>query len=245
MEYPDEGVGSGFRYKSEKKQGVRKSDVKRDETLLRLREVWFRFKFHGPPYDNTVYTELPILLQGIDYSAEDIRRMCIALAEFQDEKWFSVKAGYFLSALINNGKEKNYVLSVHHLVEPICRLGRSNTKNITIEGDVGERLGDGMTGGRIIVNGNADSYAGAWLRGGRIEINGDVCAQVGDCMQGGEIHINGEYLTLGDNLCGKIYYKGQPIVDHNSFHAVESSVRVNPNIKGVYLSSIRRKCGRV
>lgn len=55
-----------------------------------------------------------------------------------------------------------------------------------------DRIGEGMTDGRITVHGAAGAYLGAGMAGGRIELHGDAAAYAATGMTGGTIHIDGD-----------------------------------------------------
>jgi len=199
-------VGSKFdRYKPEEEKEVRKLDIKEDEVLKQLKAVWKKFEAPVTTLDQD-HENAVKQLRGVCYSAKDVENFSIALAEFQDERYFSYKAGVFLSALINNGKDSDYVIHTQHLKE-VSELGYKNTKKIVVNGHV---CGPGpfMEGGTIIVNGNAGPDVGAFMRGGTIIVNGNAGDKVGDGMLGGEIHIEGHYKKLSYIYGGKIYHKG-------------------------------------
>jgi hypothetical protein len=93
---------------------------------------------------------------------------------------------------------------------------------ITVKGDVGDSAGIKMSESypdarsTIIVEGNAGKKAGMIMHGGVLRIGGDCGEKTGDAMRGGEIHISGELGGIGDVQFGKIYHKGQLIVEEKS-----------------------------
>lgn len=64
-----------------------------------------------------------------------------------------------------------------------------------------DRLGDGMTHGRITVHGGAGAYLGARMTGGTIEVRGSTGAYAATGMKGGMIHITGD---AGDFLAAAL-----------------------------------------
>jgi len=224
-------IGSKFgKYRPEEEKEVRKVDVKKDEVLRQLKDAWRRY---GPrSWGVYIHEDALEAVRKISYTAADVEKFTIALAEFQNERDLSVKAGVFLSALINNGKEIDFVIHTGHLTEGINYLGYENTKNILVNGNIGDYVGeqmkggtivvngtagkyvgDGMKGGAILVNGNTDTAVGCVIRGGTITVNGNASDFVGDCMKGGEIHLNGGYGSIAETIKkGKIYHKGVLIV---------------------------------
>ncbi len=65
--------------------------------------------------------------------------------------------------------------------------------SILIDGDVfnTKRIGQGMTGGEIIVNGNVSMYVGAEMEGGSLLVKGNAASWAGQNMKGGELTIMG------------------------------------------------------
>ena len=207
------------KYKRERKEAVRAVDVKESEAFKQILEVWKRFLFAGlhPNYDIAID-----LAKGLNYSAKDVENFSIALAEFQDEAYFDHRAGMFLSALINNGKDDSYTIRVSHISRKLIYLGYKNTKNVQVYGDLnadvgygmksgllvvhGEvraRVGKEMKGGKIIINGNMEEMVGSDMNAGEIVINGDVGAYVGASLKGGKIKINGSVgYKVGEHMHG-------------------------------------------
>ena len=194
--------------------------------LEEIKKAWTKFKCDS--HNNfTNYNRALSLIKGIDYAAVDVGIFSIILAEFQDEKSFSKKTGIFLSALINNGADTDYVVNTLHLRVEIGYIGLHNTKNIVINGNSGggvgfgmqrgkilvnrhggDEVGEAMEGGVIIVNGNVGRAAGIFMKNGRIVINGGATDDIGVFMRGGVVHLNGNYVALSNAIRGgRIYYK--------------------------------------
>ncbi|MDD5172510.1 MAG: hypothetical protein PHF60_05760, partial [Candidatus ainarchaeum sp.] len=185
-------IVKGFRgYKPEEEKGVRKAEVVEDEALKKLKAAWKAC--HYSCGEHGTYRMMHEAVKTLKYSAKDIENVSVALAEFQNEVRFSEKAGLFLSALVNNGEDSEFVIHTAHFARPIGYLGYQNTKNITVDGDVGEMLGDRMDGGSIFVRGNASYYVGWMMKSGIITVGGNASHAVGTGMDGGEIHLNGDY----------------------------------------------------
>ncbi len=77
----------------------------------------------------------------------------------------------------------------------------SDTK-IVMEGDFSriKRIGEGMTGGLLLINGNVDMHIGAKMSGGKITLKGNADSWAGREMKGGELIIEGNvgyYLGAG------------------------------------------------
>ncbi len=76
---------------------------------------------------------------------------------------------------------------------------RWNQGTLTVYGDVGDRLGHGMTGGHIIVHGNAGNFAASGLRDGDILIEGNVGDFLGAPIPGERIGMNGGVVRVEGN----------------------------------------------
>jgi formylmethanofuran dehydrogenase subunit C len=64
-----------------------------------------------------------------------------------------------------------------------------------------DRIGDGMTHGRIIVHGDAGAYIGARMAGGVVHVLGSVGAYAATGMRGGMLHVAG---NAGDFLAAAL-----------------------------------------
>ncbi len=222
------------RYKAENEQAVRTADVKVDPVLQQLATAWevCRKKFahtsniHSDNEANYRYALAH--LQDKSFSASEVERFSIALASLLHEFACYSKAGIFLSALINGGKDKDYVIHTAHMEMHIYHLCYENTKNVTVIGSIGDDccegmksglmtvkgnagrdLGMSMQGGEIHVDGNVGDSCGIWLKGGRITINLDAAKNIGYHMTGGEIRVTG---NAGDK-CGEYLKGGEICVD--------------------------------
>lgn len=71
--------------------------------------------------------------------------------------------------------------------------GAADDVKIEINGNVPrvKRIGEGMSGGRILINGDVDMRCGAKMKGGIITIAGNADSWVGQEMRGGEINVQG------------------------------------------------------
>jgi formylmethanofuran dehydrogenase subunit C len=192
---------------------ARKQEVKSNPVVDEMKKAWtecgiFNFITGWQKCCGRIFKRL----EGIDCSSKDIEDFCVVLAQFQDEKEFSIKAGLFLSALIKYSKNTEFVIHTAHLVVPINYIGYRNTKDIVVVGNAGNTVGDEMRSGTITVKGNVRDYAGNEMKGGSIYVEGDVGERVGCLMDGGEIYIRGAYasiaVTIGD---GKIFHDGEQI----------------------------------
>ncbi|MFH0860864.1 MAG: hypothetical protein V1921_06650 [Candidatus Altiarchaeota archaeon] len=139
-------------------------------------------------------------------------------------------AGMFLTALINNSKTDNFEFE---LKKPVDSLGYQleDGKEITVTANLGDWLGEQMTGGKINVRGYARHHVGAEMRGGEIHVDGTIKDYAADRMTGGRIHVGeirgeytGHYMDGGtlesDGSLGQIspkYIKGDLFQDGEKF----------------------------
>jgi hypothetical protein len=205
------------KYRPEEEKAVRKVEVVEDETLKQMKEAWKELWLTAHHHLDAVR-----LVKPFEYSASDVEKFSIAIAEFQADDDFSFKAGIFLSVLINGGKENDYIIHTAHMAVPIHCIGFNNTKCIVVEGDAGGWCGQKMQGGRItvhgntanalgydmedgcvIVTGNATMLVGLSMKNGAIVVKGDAGNQVGTFMEGGSITVNGNVDdTVGEGMLG-------------------------------------------
>ncbi len=87
--------------------------------------------------------------------------------------------------------------------------GSAADTKIVMEGDFSrvKRIGEGMTGGLVMIRGNVDMHLGARMSGGKISVSGNVDSWAGREMKGGELIIEGNaayYLGSGyrGETCG-------------------------------------------
>jgi hypothetical protein len=223
-------IGGRFsRYGKEKEVTVRETEIKEDKVIEQLKVVFRRLDEAVVPTPEKFYSIALELLEGLTYSSDDVERFSLTLLEFKDEEYFREKAGIFLSALINNGRDNDYTVHTNHLGISLSYLGYKNRKNIlikgdggyglglwmesgsiSVEGDVKIHVGWNMKGGTITVKGCARDEVGRGMNDGIIRIEGDAGSSVGNFMDGGEIHLSGKFQSISkDSVGGKIYQHGR------------------------------------
>ena len=82
--------------------------------------------------------------------------------------------------------------------QKINLLGYENTKNVTIDGDLGDQTACAMRAGTFIVNGSVEEYTGLGFRGGLLHIRGSAFGSFAFDAHGGNIILDGNY--EGDDL---------------------------------------------
>lgn len=198
---PEKGLGEGILAASESK------------AVMQIKQAWTGY---GPGFDPGHYYAVMLKVFGrLDYTAKDVEDFSLALSGFQKENNFSIKAGVFLSALINSCRSMKFVIHTAHITEPIHGLGMRNRKDITVKGNVGDVAGGSMIRGTITVEGNAGASVGVMMNGGTITVKGNAGNNAGQDMRGGEIHIEGEVGSIAGKkgISRMIYQRGELIED--------------------------------
>src|SRR5208283_5959929 len=217
-------------FKPESERIVRAPKIEMNPILEAMRKIWTECGAPDAFNQYSTHGDMLIRIGKLEYSAKDVEVFSLALPESQGEERFGAKAGLFLSALINNCKESEFVIHTNHLAAPIEHIGFGNTKEIIIDGDVGNHAGDAMEGGSIIVIGSAGisvgigmnngtitvegksgDEAGYGMKGGVLILKGHTGNLCGVHMEGGEIHIESRYVSIstGNMYGGKIFHKGK------------------------------------
>jgi formylmethanofuran dehydrogenase subunit C len=185
-------VGKRFgKLRPEEEKASRKADVKETEAIRQMKAAWRVFNL-SYEYLFIEYERMLPIVEKLQYTAKDIEEFSLVLSEFRGEENLSDKAGLFLSALINGGKESDYLIHTYHLDMPPNYLGYQNDKNITVKGDGGDFVGVFMNGGSITVKGDVRAAIGFEMNRGRILVKGCAGDGVGRQMKDGSITIEGE-----------------------------------------------------
>jgi len=176
------------RFKDEDEKAVRAAGVKKDPMLERLMDEW-RAAQWGAYVDR--YAERVELPLEVRCTAREVETFSLALTELRHEKDFRNKAGGFLNALVRNGTDESYVIHTRHLDVKINGIVPHDGKEIIVEGDIGDRIGEYMESGYIVVRGNAGNATGLFMLGGGITIEGNAGGELGRYMEGGVIIVGG------------------------------------------------------
>ena len=203
-------------YKPESEKAVRKLSAKGNILLEKFKGAFKAFELvrtGGFVITDNSYNAASSLVKDIKYFSKDVTAFSLALAELQDAEEFADRAGFFLSALVNNCSDREFTIITQHLVKPLNNFGFENIKNVTIYGDVGNSIGYNMKRGNITVKGNATDLAGAFMDGGALVVEGDAGDRVGEGMSDGAICLKGKYNSLCSVMVGgRIYHKRKLIV---------------------------------
>jgi len=86
-------------------------------------------------------------------------------------------------------------------------------KTLVLEGDVGDFIGAGLSGGKLVVKGSTGNWAGAGMMRGDLFISEHTGQNTGGWMSGGEIHVDGRVRGVAKTILGgRIYQQGKLIV---------------------------------
>jgi formylmethanofuran dehydrogenase subunit C len=208
------------KYKEESKGAVRERVVD-DDPLKLILGLWREYDSEEKDDAYEMYFPIAKAIGSIEYSTEDIMRFCASLSGFIEEKCFGIKAGVFLSALMNAGSDSEYVLDLSHVEEDIESIGLFNEKRITLIGDFGNYVGDCMRSGSLRIKGNVEDSAGFKMEGGEIIIEGCAEEKLGNIMRGGSIHVMG----CCGNQAGNEMKGGEIIVEEDVYGTVGNEMK--------------------
>ena len=128
------------RYKPEVPKTVRTPDVKENETVRKMKRLFKELMEYNIWKEDARFSTELLSIPAISdieyryifprirfpYTSSDVTMFCLAIAEFMDIEEVD-RAGVFLSALINKGKDREYKLHVSHLEGLVFDLGFKNS----------------------------------------------------------------------------------------------------------------------
>ena len=158
------------------------------EELVEIYAGWLEEKIKlgcGNAYQLCLTKTKPLV-----YTSKDISGLCLRLNKYEHQKQFEW-SGLFLSVLINNCKDEEFLLLTDHLDKQINCIGYENTKKIVVQGNTKNYTGDSMSDGSIEVKGNTKKYTGYLMSGGSITVKGNTQDNTGFRMSGGSIEVQG------------------------------------------------------
>jgi hypothetical protein len=210
--------GRFSKYGPEEEIASRIAEIRDSEPVRKLVGAWRAHKYTistrsgNFDYAYQSYERALELIRDLDYTSEDVENFSLVLGEHQHEANFKEKAGMFLSALINNGQDDDYVVHTKHFKEDLDHFGYKNKKNITVNGPVGVYCFANMVSGRVVVEGNAEYITAQEMEGGELIIKGNA-ARLGIFMKGGKITVEGN----GSGLLGWTMEGGEIIAKGDSY----------------------------
>jgi len=183
------------RFSPEAERTVRIPEIKSDPILSKFADAWRECDSSGGRIVvvdwEMAFPDIPKLISALRFTENDVESFSLALISFQNEPNFPIKAGLFLSALVDVCPGADFIIHTAHLSLPPESLGYENKKKVVVQGSVGRELGNGMRSGSIIVKGDAGFCAGDMMQGSEIVIEGDAAANLGTMMNGGKITVHG------------------------------------------------------
>ena len=233
-------------YMSETPLLIRIADVRGNKGLETLREAFHEYcsilEKEDHREENYVHYKLAfLLLKNRRFSVKNINDFLIVYndevkgANHGGKRCSDGEVGQFISGAMSASKARKLKLTTKTLEFKLEDFGIGNTKDIEVDGDVGELAFCNMESGLVEINGNAKEGLGYCMEGGRIILRGDLILSelemtsnyyfcTGYHMTGGEIHIEGNIVTPYETAeverlleeaaeGGKIYHKGKLVVD--------------------------------
>jgi glutamate synthase domain-containing protein 3 len=202
-------------YKPDKPKIIREVKVEETETFRKLKQSAAKsLDLHSKGKGNYAHN----FLRHLDYSAEDVERLSIALADFESHESFRF-LGDFLATAVRCGQDSEYVIHASHLKTAFSSFGPLNIsgKHVEFFGSA-DTICNKMSGGSLIIHpgGSRIKFLGAQMKGGSITIIGESnVGNLGIRMHGGEIIFNdpvnfneGSGWSIGDGMsAGRIHFK--------------------------------------
>ncbi|MBI4919464.1 hypothetical protein HY837_06015 [archaeon] len=180
------------------------------DLLLDEYDEWLKDRVKGIDTYQKFYT----IFRDLKYTVNDVRDFSFMLQEYREKQDYLsfVHSGFFLSALINASKAKNFEIITRHLNRIIYFIGFDSDKNILVNGNVGFHTGLKKRAGTLVIKGDTEGFTGnEMMYGGRIIVHGNVTGNTGSSLWGGEIIVNGNATGRDTGMgmrSGKIIIKG-------------------------------------
>ncbi|MFQ6038975.1 MAG: hypothetical protein ACE5LV_10210 [Candidatus Aminicenantales bacterium] len=155
-------------------------------------------------------------IRDLQYDPDDIEEFCTELDSSNKIPYMiSGPAGIYLSALVNHAEQDRIVLRLRDYQRTFNFLGYRlpDGKTLVLQGDVGDFIGAGLSGGRLVVEGSTGNWCGAGMMKGEIVVTEHAGQNTGEWMRGGEVHVDGRIRSVGKTLFGgRIYQRGKLLV---------------------------------
>lgn len=154
-------------------------------------------------------------IQEIEYDQDDIEEFCTELDGTNKIPYMiSGPAGIYVSAMVNHCEEDRIVLRLKDFQRTFHFFGYRlpETKTLVLEGDVGDFIGAGLSGGRLEVEGSTGNWCGAGMMKGAILVAKYAGQNTGEWMRGGEIRVEGRIRSIGKTFFGGKIYEGKKLI---------------------------------
>lgn len=225
----------------QEKRMEKRISVKQNAKIEKVKKAFEKYcleKFEINSVCDDYYRESLKALGGRKLTAKEVEMFSLSLAEFEkyaQDKWHGAKIGYFLSALVNTGVGKEFVIHTDCLGTKIDGFGCHNRKRIMVIGDLGSGAGSRMMGGKMEIHGNVENSVGNVMKKGEIIVFGNAGGLAGEIMKGGKVEIRGNagdmagYEQLGGtleilgnvgNFAGHVMTDGTLLIHGNTGHSV-------------------------
>ncbi len=162
-----------------------KIQVVRNPVIDNLFDKYEQWLSEQKGYDHAVE-----LIKKTKYTSKDIREFSMLIKKYECNELFS-SSGFFLSALINQCRNKYFEIITGHLTKEIDWIGFFNIKHVVVIGSVGEASCAYMKKGEVNIEGNANDFLGEGAHGGICHVKGDAGYSTGLILDGGTIIVNG------------------------------------------------------
>ncbi len=214
---PAQRRGAFGRYRPEHEGALREISVKESRVVAELQRRFSEAFRHDVARFTDNYELAKDAIAGLAYTPKDVAGFALSIAALPYERHLNSKAGWFLSALINKGEHKRYLLALPFLEEPVAYFAFQNLKNVLVTGDVGADCAREMAGGRLIIGGDAGNGLGALMTAGKVIVKGSAGKYAGERLYGGELHLLGGCESISRDCCvpcgGKISIGKRKVVD--------------------------------
>ena len=155
-------------------------------------------------------------IKDLHFDHDDIEEFCAQMDSSNKIPYMiSGPTGIYISALINHTEEDRIALSLTDYQRTFHFLGYRlpEGKTLILQGDVGDFVGAGLSGGHLVVEGSTGNWCGAGMTNGEIYIAKQTGQRTGEWMRDGEIHVDGSIWSTGKTIFGgKIFNRGKQVV---------------------------------
>jgi len=159
-------------------------------------------------------------IQELNYNQDDIEEFCAELDSSDKVPYMiSGPAGIYVSAMVNHCEDDRIVLRLKDYQRTFHFFGYRlpEGKTLILQGNGGDFIGSGLSGGRLVVEGSAGNWCGAGMMKGEILVTKYTGQSTGEWMRGGEIRVDGHIRSMGKTLFGgMIYERGKRIYPQES-----------------------------
>jgi hypothetical protein len=154
-------------------------------------------------------------VKELEYDSDDIEEFCTELDKGGKIPYLiSGPAGIYVSALCNNVGDAEIHLKLYELKRTFHFLGYRlpEGKTLVLEGNVGDFVGTGLSGGKLIVEGSTGNWTGAGMVKGELSVKNHAGQNTGEWMKGGVIRVGGHIRGIGKSISGGYIYQREKLL---------------------------------